>query len=168
MKELERYLDRKLEIITEINKGKSYSEVLESLNVISSENCLSFIYAIEEKNKVKIRTKEQLIKYIGLQDTEVIDTLIEYCNDEAYNLALEECWIKGGKYKDLFNIKKEDYSIKGVNSKGLKLTKEKALATFIGIKYNFLEINIFRPELRVIAKDLEAPYSVILKIYLEF
>ena len=39
----------------------------------------------------------------------------------------------------------------------------------LGINYNFLEkASIFRPELRVIAKDLGAPYSLILKTYLEF
>ena len=164
MEKLEKYLERKIEILDQIEQGKSWNEVVNSL---AHGESLSFIYAVEDKYKTKVNSKEELIRLIGIKDKKIIDNIIDEVKEESYFLALQDCWDSGGKYKDLIKLSPKDYAIGGVESK--ELDKEKQLRTFIGINYNFLEkASIFRPELRVIAKDLGAPYSLILKTYLEF
>ncbi|HQO83832.1 MAG TPA: hypothetical protein PLS21_07560, partial [Synergistales bacterium] len=76
-----------------------------------------------------------------------------------YQLALEKILRDGGKYKDLMALDPQDYGF----PKASEEEKKEHVETAIIVYYGFVETALFRPSVREVAEELEAPYEVILK-----
>lgn len=73
-----------------------------------------------------------------------------------YCATLEALLRNGGKYKELLSVKAEDFY----------LPQEKAdyvLRRTIALSFNLYDSRAFRPDLRTVADELQAPYEVILR-----
>ena len=92
------------------------------------------------------------------QSLEYLDRVILDSKVFKYERAIQTAIDKGAKYKELLKIDPKDFNIPATYSQ----IKRDLLYT---IAYSFClnESNIIHPDLRDIAEELEAPYSVILE-----
>jgi hypothetical protein len=179
------YLNYKKEIAESYQESKDWVVVF-STSVYSDVNEAqeSFIDYIEEIYQIKVRDAKHLQELTGIThldswdnkthkyitpDTEeeakqnaireLEETLIN-SKESKYFRALEKALTEGAKYKDLLQINPEDYGF-------LKTKKDISILRAIG--YEFL-VNepaslMLLPDLRSIANEVEAPYSVLIDCY---
>ena len=164
-----------------IHLGEIYSQ-------IDSENftlCEIFIRLIEEDNNKTIKSPAELQELSGLNELEyfwdeetqdykeetnkaqrIKKTKLEIADTfnkgmlYRYIRALDNCLNAGGKYKELQKIEPTDYYLPKSKKEKIKELAEKYI---IATKYNLLEKEL-RPDLKDLAEELEAPYSLMLEI----
>ena len=97
---------------------------------------------------------------------ELQDSLIK-CREKKYIRALENAIREGATYKDLLKIKPQDFDLPEKWEGSLYHDQESAIAWAINMEYNIDEPGrlMMFPSLRLIAEDLEAPYSFLMDIY---
>lgn len=188
-----RYLNYKKEMAETYQESKDWNTVFStSVYLDVSESKEAFIDFVEETYQTKVKDAKHLqeltnithifsyyekgkdieIKEEAKQKEQAIKELEETLTDgreTKYLRALNKALQEGAKYKDLLNINAKDYGLP--ESWGSRYGEPNtAYSSMLGaISFEFL-INepgglMLLPDLRSIAKDLEAPYSVLMDSY---
>lgn len=180
-KKIEIY-NRDLKGITEAySKSKSWEDVITSGYFNSDENSSleAFIDLVEDVYKTKIKDAKQLDKLTGLTTLLSKEPNIEKGKEPTlkyiltssryskYFKALEKALQEGVKYKDLLQIKPQDFGLPKTWSGCLASDQYSSILWAIGFEFMINEPAslMFLPDLRSIAQEIEAPYSVLMDCY---
>jgi hypothetical protein len=172
------YATSKKNIAKTYHESKSWDKVL-STDVYSelSESKESFIDYVEETYQTKIKDAKHLQKLTGVTKTmalsieegmELLEEILTEAKYSKFFRALEKALQEGAKYKDLLKIKPQDY---GLPKTWIGcLGSDQYSSILWAISFEFL-INepyglTIKPDLRSIAEEIEAPYSVLLDCYI--
>lgn len=179
------YIETKNDIAQAYQKSKDWNKVFSShVYQEPHETAEAFIDYLEEIYQEPIETAKQLQEITRINqppDKRTKITTIEGLEDiliiahyTKFFRALEKAIKEGAKYKDLLKIKPGDYRLPEtweLNDKVLKSSsghdQYSSILWAIGMEFS-LEVNlgvIVLPSLRNIAKDLEAPYSVLMDAF---
>lgn len=177
--------DRDLKGIKEAyNNSKSWEDVITS-GYFNSDDYPSmevFIDFVEETYQTKVKDPKHLQELTGIKSLlpkepnitkgkeatlEGILTLARY---SKYSRALVKALQEGVKYKDLLQIKPQDYGLPKTWSGYTGVEKDQYSSILYAISYDFMIMempggSMILPDLRSIAQELEAPYSVLMDCY---
>lgn len=182
-----RYVDHKKEIAEIYQGSKDWAE---TLRVVFSDvpGCSeAFVDYVEEVYQIKVRDAKHLQELTGIYHLNSYDdkgNLVEVpeggeeakanavremeeilltAKTNKYNRALQTALSSGAKYNDLLQIKPKDYELPETWEGKLATDQYSSILWAIEEAYLIGEPNsAVKPDLRAIAQDLEAPYSVIL------
>lgn len=162
------YLRYKERIKTAYRETGDWDKVISSGAFYSdpSEGNESFIDYIEELYQVQVRDAKHLRELLGLKENtpEELEDILTGARYSKYSTALQIAIEKGAKYKDLLQIQPKEYGLPETWDIGM--VKDQYTAILWGIYLAFIleepQGVLQRPGLREIARELEAPYSVIM------
>lgn len=171
-----------LEGIKEVyHKAESWEDVVSSdyFYTDEGESMEAFIDFVEEVNKTEIKDAKELEKLTGLtallpkeQNIEkgkehTLDYILTSSRYNRYFKALENSLREGGTYEDLLQIEPKEYKLPESWGVGLGKNKQEAILWAISFEYLLNEPAglMLLPSPRVIAKEIKAPYSVIMDAY---
>lgn len=173
-----KYLER---IKEAYQKAESWEDVVTSdyFNSDEGESMEAFIDFVEEVYKTEVKDAKELEKLTGLtallpkeQNIEkgkepTLDDILTSSRYNRYFKALENTLREGGTYEDLLKIEPKEYKLP--ESWGVVLGKNKQEAILWALSFEFL-INepaslMLLPDLRSIAQEIQAPYSVLMDAY---
>lgn len=165
--DLLRYLRDKAEIVEAYQKNKDWEEVLNTVvysDVADSNE--AFVEYVEEVYSIEIKTAKELEKVIGSTGDWIEDIFIK-AMDNKYSRALEYAIESGAKYKDLLLIEPKEFNLPETWKTWRERDKYKAILWAISMSFLLFEPGglMLLPDLRTVAKELEAPYSVIMEAY---
>jgi hypothetical protein len=169
------YLDNKKEIVETYQESNSWDEVLNTVVYVDARQSQeAFIDCIEEIYQTKVKDSKHLQKLTGCKEYRDSDKIklqdvinnARYCK---YERVLEKKIKEGAKYKDLLNIEPKDFNLPESWGSYYNSPANKYNTILKAIGYEFM-INepaslMLLPDLRSIAEELEAPYSVIMDSY---
>lgn len=166
------YINYKKQIAETYQESKSWDKVITTA-VYSDvkESQESFIDYVEEKYQTKIKDAKHLQKLTGITE-ETLEGLEETLISSKYNkyfralaIALQE----GAKYKDLLQIKPQNFGLPKTWSGCLG--KDQYSSILWALSFEFLideyeSDNLMSlPSLRNVAEEINAPYSVLMDCY---
>ena len=165
-----RYLNYKKQIAETYQESKDWDKVI-STAVYSDvdEAQEAFIDYVEETYQTKVKDAKHLQKLTGITE-ETLEGLEETLNKARYSKyfrALETALEEGATYPELLKIKPKEY---GLPEKWNNVLGSDQYSTILrALSFEFL-INepgslMFLPDLRSIAQEIEAPYSVLMDCY---
>ena len=160
------YLKHKKEIAETYQESKSWDKVITTV-VYSDvkESQEAFIDYVEETYQAKVKDGKHLQKLTGITE-ETLEGLEETVINSKYSKyfrALEKALAEGAKYKDLLQIKPKDYGLPESWSGCLPTDQYSSILWAIENAFLIGEPNTsVRPDLRTIAEEIEAPYSVLM------
>ena len=161
-----RYLNYKKEIAETYQESKSWDKVITTAVYSDVKEAQeSFIDYVEETYQTKVKDGKHLQKLTGITEEtlEGLEETITASRYSKYYRALEKALQEGGKYKDLLQIKPQDYGLSKTWSGCLGSDQYSSILWAIDFEFNISEPNTsVRPDLRVIAQEIEAPYSVLM------
>lgn len=179
--EIEIY-NRELKGITEAySKSKSWEDVITS-GYFNSDESLSmeaFIDFVEDVFKTKIKDAQQLDKLTGLTTLlpkepniekgkePTLEYILTSSRYSKYFRALEKALQEGVKYKDLLQIKPQDFGLPKTWSGCLGSDQYSSILWALSFEYLINEPAslMLLPDLRSIAQEIQAPYSVLMDCY---
>jgi hypothetical protein len=187
-----RYIDYKKRIAQTYQESQSWYTVF-STDVYMDDHYAneSFIDYLEELYQTQVRDVAHLQELTGITELSSYDSktgeYVEPATDEEanqnaikqlqdcltmaryskYSRALEVALQSGAKYKDLLEIKPQDYGLPESWEDVTASNQYTAILEAIQLEYLLGEVGglILLPSLRAVANDLEAPYSVIMDSY---
>ena len=179
--EIEIY-NRDLKGITEAySKSKSWEDVITSgyFNSDEGTSLEAFIDLVEDVYKTKIKDAKQLDKLTGLTTLlskepniekgkePTLEYILTSSRYSKYCRALEKALQEGAKYKDLLQIKPQDFGLPKTWSGCLASDQYSSILWAISFEFMINEPAslMLLPDLRSIAQDIEAPYSVLMDCY---
>jgi hypothetical protein len=179
--EIEIY-DRDLKGIKEAYNGsKSWEDVITSDYFNSDDNpsMEAFIDFVEETYQTKVKDPKHLQELTGIKSLLPKEPNIKKGNEATlegilikaryskYSRALKTALQEGVKYKDLLQIKPQDYGLPIIWSGCLGLDQYSSILWAISFEFmlNETKLSVLLPDLRSIAQELEAPYSVLMDAY---
>ncbi len=179
--EIEIY-NRDLKGITEAySKSKSWEDVITSgyFNSDEGTSLEAFIDLVEDVYKTKIKDAKQLDKLTGLTTLlskepniekgkePTLEYILTSSRYSKYFRALEKALQEGAKYKDLLQIKPQDFGLPKTWSGCLASDQYSSILWAISFEFMINEPAslMLLPDLRSIAQDIEAPYSVLMDCY---
>lgn len=165
---------RELQKITGLyEKRKDWNKVISEVVYTDEDSSMeAFIDFVEETYQTKVKDAKHLQELTGCyeyKDTEKIklQDVIDSARYSKYFRDLEVALKEGGTYEDLLEIDPKEYKLPESRKAGLYKTKEEAILW--AIRFEFLLVEpaglMLLPSLRLIAKELKAPYSVIMDAY---
>ena len=180
-KEIEIY-NRELKGITEAySKSKSWEDVITSGYFNSDEysSMEAFIDFVEDVFKTKIKDAQQLDKLTGLTpllpkepniekgEEPTLEYILTSSRYSKYFRALERALQEGAKYKDLLQIKPQDYGLPKTWSGCLGSDQYSSILWALSFEFLINEPGdlMLLPDLRSIAQEIQAPYSVLMDCY---
>lgn len=176
--EIEIY-NRDLKGITEAySKSKSWEDVITS-GYFNSEEATSmeaFIDYVEEIYKTKVKDAKDLDKLTGIKSLlskepniekgkePTLEYILTRAKNSKYFRALERALQEGAKYKDLLQIKPQDYGLPKTWSGCLSSDQYSSILWALSFEFLINEPAslMLLPDLRSIAQEIEAPYSVLM------
>jgi len=179
--EIEIY-NRDLKGITEAySKSKSWEDVITSGYFNSDENTSmeAFIDLVEDVYKTKIKDAKQLDKLTGLTTLlskepniekgkePTLEYILTSSRYSKYFRALEKALQEGAKYKDLLQIKPQDFGLPKTWSGCLGSDQYSSILWALSFEFLIDEPAslMLLPDLRSIAQEIQAPYSVLMDCY---
>lgn len=166
------YLREKETIREAYQNSKNWDEVISSVVYIDSyESMEAFIDLVEETYNTSVKNVEHLKKLTGCKEykeTEKVklQEVIYSARYSKYYRTLKNAVENGLKYNQLLKLKPEMYGLPNTWKTWRELNQYKALLNAIDEEFSIGEPNIsLLPNLRLVAKELEAPYSVIMDAY---
>ena len=165
-----RYLNYKKQIAETYQERKSWDKVITTAVYSDVKEAQeSFIDYVEETYQIKVKDGKHLQKLTGIKE-ETLEGLEETVINSRYSKyfrALEKALQEGTKYKDLLQIKPQDFGIPK-NWSGC-LGSDQYSSILWALSFEFL-INepaslMLLPDLRSIAQEIQAPYSVLMDCY---
>jgi hypothetical protein len=163
------------------SKSKSWEDVITSGYFNSDENTSmeAFIDLVEDVCKTKIKDAKQLDNLTGLTTLlskepniekgkePTLEYILTSSRYSKYFRALEKALQEGAKYKDLLQIKPQDFGLPKTWSG--RLGSDQYSSILWALSFEFL-INepaslMLLPDLRSIAQEIQAPYSVLMDCY---
>ena len=129
----------------------------------------AFIDYVEEVYKTKVKDGKHLQKLTGIKE-ETLEGLEETVINSRYSKyfrALEKALQEGAKYKDLLQIKPQDFGLPKTWSGCLGSDQYSSILWAISFEFLINEPDslMLLPDLRSIAQEIEAPYSVLMDAY---
>jgi hypothetical protein len=171
LKEYGRYLDYKKQIAETYQKSKSWDEVInKDVYVDVYEAQESFIDYVEEIYQTKVKDGKHLQKLTGIKEEtlEGLEDTVINARYSKYSRALEKALQEGAKYKDLLQIKPQDYGLPNKWNTSLTRISDQYSSILLAINNEFMigeNSLMLLPDLRSIAEEVEAPYSVLMDSY---
>lgn len=154
---------------------KAYREIGDWEGVINSgaffsdpqEGNESFIDYVEELYQVKVKDAKHLQKLTGVEDLEELEDILFKANYSRYYRALEIAIENGAKYKDLLKMKPRDYGLPEAWDLTLTSNQYTTILWIIALTFLMNEPGglMIAPGPRAVARELEAPLSVIMDAY---
>ncbi len=179
--EIEIY-NRDLKGITEAySKSKSWEDVITSgyFNLDEDTSLEAFIDLVEDVYKTKIKDAKQLDKLTGLTTLlskepniekgkePTLEYILTSSRYSKYFRALEKALQEGATYPELLNIKPQDFGLPK-NWSGC-LSSDQYSTILWALSFEFLIDEpgglMLLPDLRSIAQEIQAPYSVLMDCY---
>jgi hypothetical protein len=178
-----RYIQQKKEIVEAYQKAKSWEDVITSdgFNSDMGDSMEAFIDYVEEIYKTKVKDAKHLQKLTGLTDESFKKepgikagreaTFQSIFIRSAYNRyfrKLQASISEGAKYKDLLQINPQDYGLPKSWSGELGSDQYSSILWAISFEFMLSEGNgflMYTPSLRAVAKEIDAPYSVLMDCY---
>ena len=164
------YLNYKKQIAETYQESKDWDKVISTAvysDVIASME--AFVDYVEETYQTKVKDGKHLQKLTGIKE-ETLEGLEETLINSRYSKyfrALRKALQEGAKYKDLLQIKPQDFGLPKTWS-GCDGSDQYSSILW-AINYEFLIENVgllfYYPGLRSIAEEIEAPYSVLMDCY---
>ena len=161
-----RYLNYKKEIAETYQESKSWDKVITTAVYSDVKEAQeAFIDYVEETYQTKVKDGKHLQKLTGITE-ETLEGLEETVISSRYSKyfrALEKALQEGAKYKDLLQIKPKDYELPETWSGCLGSDQYSSILWAIEDTFLIGEPNTsVRPDLKAIAQEIEAPYSVLM------
>jgi len=172
------YLDK---IREAYQKAESWEDVVTSGYFYSDENesMEAFIDFVEEVYSTEVKNSKHLEKLTGItallskeENIEkgkepTLDYILNSARYSKYFTALEAALREGATYEDLLKIEPKEYKLPESWKVGLAKNKQEAVLWAISFEYLLDEpIGLKQfPSLRLVAKEIKAPYSVIMDAY---
>jgi hypothetical protein len=164
-----RYLNYKKRIAETYQESKSWDKVI-TTDVYSDvpEAQESFIDYVEETYKTKIKDGKHLQQLTGItEDTlEGLEETLLNSRTSKYFTALETALQEGAKYKALLQIKPQDYGLPTTWSGNSGSDQYSSILWALCFQFNLSENFVFKPDLKTIAQEIEAPYSVLMDAHI--
>lgn len=156
-----KYIDHKKGIDKVYQKSKSWEDVY-STSVYMDDYTTSeaFIDYLEEVTQTKVKDAKHLQELTGIGDLKDLEDTLRDSRASKYSRAMETALLEGAKYEDLLKIKPQDYGLTETDKNG-RSYQYSTILDVISWEYLLVEQFAVRPDLRTIARDLEAPYSVV-------
>lgn len=171
--------DRDLKGIKEAySKSKSWEDVITSgyFNSDEAPSMEAFIDYVEETYQTKVKDAKQLDKLTGITPLlskepniekgkePTLEYILTSSRYSKYTRALEKALQEGAKYKDLLQIKPQDYRLPETWSGCLSSDQYSSILWAISFEFLINEPAglMMLPDLRSIAEEVEAPYSVLM------
>lgn len=160
------FLRKKKELRDSYSNSKSWEKVIEKFYITHPEEedyvIEAFIELVEEMYSIKVTSPQDLNKALQLEEVDFSQAFIKGM-DHRYYTALTLAIENGAKYKDLLLMEPKDYNLpetwKKEKNQYIAILWAIALSSYLVLEPNF---SILMPDLRTIANDLEAPYSVLM------
>jgi len=168
-------------IIEAYSKSKSWEDVITSGYFNSDEysSMGAFIDFIEDVYKIKIKDANQLDKLTGLTTLlskepnikkgkePTLEYILTSSRYSKYFNTLEKALNEGAKYKDLLQIKPQDYGLPKTWSGCLGSDQYSSILWALSFEFLINEPAslMLLPDLRSIAQEVEATYSVLMDCY---
>ena len=179
--EIEIY-NRDLKGITEAySKSKSWEDVITSgyFNSDEATSMEAFIDYVEEIYKTKVKDAKDLDKLTGIKSLlskepniekgkePTLEYILTRAKNSKYFRALKKALQEGAKYKDLLQIKPQDYGLPKTWSGCLGSDQYSSILWALSFEFLINEPGslMLLPDLRSIAQEIEAPYSVLMDCY---
>lgn len=163
-----RYQDYKTAIDKTYQSSKSWDEVITTVvykDILDAQE--SFIDYVEEIYQTKVKDGKHLQELTGIKEETLkgLEETVIASKYSKYFRALEGSLIGGGKYKDLLQIKPQDYGLPESWDGSTGRDQYSSILWAICFHFNIDEPKHIRPELRSIAIEVGAPYSVLLDCF---
>lgn len=165
-----RYLNYKKQIAETYQESKDWDKVITTA-VYSDVNEAqeAFIDYVEETYQTKVKDGKHLQKLTGITE-ETLEGLEETVINSRYSKyfrALEKALQEGVKYKDLLQIKPQDYGLPKTWSGCLGSDQYSSILWALSFEFLINEPAslMLLPDLRSIAQEIQAPYSVLMDCY---
>ena len=163
------YLKEKKAIAEKYQETKDWNKVITTVVFSDSDSSQeAFIDYVEEIYQTKVKDAKHLKKLCNINtdkegDGESLEGLEETIINSRkckFNRAIETAIDNGAKYKDLLQIEPKDYGL-------TETYQEEAILRGIGWEFYLREPGglMIYPALREIAKEMEAPYSVVMDAF---
>jgi hypothetical protein len=161
-----RYDNYKKAIREAYRQSKSWDEVITTVVYRDvDESAEAFIDYVEETYQTKVRDAEHLQELTGITQETIagLEETIVSSKYSRYSRALENALHAGAKYKDLLQIKPEEFGLPTAWNDSLATNQYESILWAIDNVFQIGEPNsIVRADLKTIAKEIEAPYSVLM------
>jgi hypothetical protein len=159
------------EIKATYQESKSWDKVFREYShsgsdIISSEALIDYV---EEVCKTNFKDIEQLKEAIKVYPTganlERFEAIFNRAKQGRYERALKTAINEGAKYNELLKIDPKDFNLPETwgSFYNRPANKENSILQAIADEFYLIESLVMHPDLRDIAEELEAPYSVILE-----
>jgi len=176
------FYDRDLKGIKEAySKSKSWEDVITSGYFNSDENSSmeAFIDFVEDAFKTKIKDAQQLDKLTGLTTLlpkepniekgkePTLEYILTSSRYSKYFRALETALEEGATYPELLKIKPKEYGLPEKWNNVLGSDQYRTILWVLSFKFLINEPGslMLLPDLRSIAQEIQAPYSVLMDCY---
>jgi hypothetical protein len=157
------YLKEKKAIAETYQESKNWDKVITTVNYNSQE---AFIDYVEETYQTKVKDAKQLQKLTGITEEtlEGLKETITRSRYSKYSRALKTALQEGAKYKDLLQIKPQDYGLPKTWSGCSYSDQYSSILWALSLEFLIDEPAslMMLPDLRSIAQEVEAPYSVLM------
>ena len=163
------------------SKSKSWEDVITSgyFNSDEATSMEAFIDFVEETYQTKIKDAKDLDKLTGIKSLlskepniekgkePTLEYILTRAKNSKYFRALERALQEGAKYKDLLQIKPQDYGLPKTWSGCLGSDQYSSILWALSFEFLINEPASLTllPDLRSIAQEVEAPYSVLMDCY---
>ena len=176
------FYDRDLKGIKEAySKSKSWEDVITSgyFNSDESNSMEAFIDFVEDVFKTKIKDAQQLDKLTGLTpllpkepniekgEEPTLEYILTSSRYSKYFRALETALEGGATYPELLKIKPKEYGLPKTWSGCLSSDQYSSILWALSFEFLINEPAslMLLPDLRSIAQEIQAPYSVLMDCY---
>ena len=165
-----RYLNYKKQIAETYQESKDWAVVFyTSVYSDVEESQESFIDYVEETYKTKVKDGKHLRELTGITEEtlEGLDEIVINSSHSKYFRSLEKALQEGAKYKDLLQIKPQDFGLPNTWRGCLGSDQYSSILWALSFEFMINEPGLLMllPDFRSIAKEVEAPYSVIMDCY---
>lgn len=166
------YLKHLKEIREVYEESKDWNKVISTAVYLYEEEAQeAFIDYVEEVYKTKVKDAKHLQKLTGIkaETLEGLEETVLNSRFSKYFRALETALQEGAKYKDLLQIKPQDFGLPKNFKRNRIVGSDQYSSILWALSFEFL-INeraslMFLPDLRSIAQEIKAPYSVLMDAY---
>jgi len=165
-----RYLNYKKQIAETYQESKSWDKVITTAVYSDVKEAQeSFIDYVEETYQTKVKDGKHLQKLTGIKE-ETLEGLEETVINSRYTKyfrALEKALQEGAKYKDLLQIKPQDFGLPKTWRGCLGSDQYSSILWALSFEFLIDEPAslMLLPDLRSIAQEIQAPYSVLMDCY---
>lgn len=150
-------------------ESKSWDKVFREIYFDEYVTQEAFIDYVEEFYKTKFKDAKHLKEVTGISTTgdilKRLDKALITAKSEKYERAIQTAIENGAKYKELLKIDPKEFSLPETWGSFYSRTanKENTILKCIADEFLLMESIVIHPDLRDIAEELEAPYSIIME-----